>query len=564
MAVDARRRFTFGMASEGTSLVLWYNNRSTLVCSRPLDIIKDKEHLLRVLLSFAFAPDVDMGLDPSVELVEDPGGCIYNIKVNKTQYKTLRVLQDQQADVLLGRGARIFKVKKVDDTEDQIYVLKDFWLKKDQKPEHKIYEDIIQDVRCLYSEQDANTVKQHLVTPVDNTIVTINGVEDDTGTSMMRYRTLEPSEDVQQPICTPSPDETRSSSTYTSSSDIEDDSDAISDIKSDVPDPEKTCHRLHYRVVFKEYATPIDQVKTMGDVFTVLADLIKVLRFLHGSGWVHRDVSTGNVYLYKGRGLLGDFEYAKTTADHSQPEVRIGTIDFMAVEVMKMAFLFQVCECEKCANQRQPHPKPPPTHVDLNTPLNLLHVSTYEEVPFRYNAIHDIESAWWVGLWTLFFRKPKGYSESSEMKRIRHRETTWVFPGTLEYLGRHRYIDNAGMLPESVQPWISNKCSSAVWVFDYVWSLLQEIYLNLEKTFPDGHQRLSEKVRVHQNGHHDAFPGGPEEGIHTPIQDMFLRGKHAYDSDPHKVELVSYGAEDEPADLETRKRKRSDDQAPEE
>ena len=26
---------------------------------------------------------------------------------------------------------------------------------------------------------------------------------------------------------------------------------------------------------------------------------------------MHRDLSVGNLYLYKGRGLIGDFEYAK-------------------------------------------------------------------------------------------------------------------------------------------------------------------------------------------------------------------------------------------------------------
>jgi hypothetical protein len=40
MAVDARRRFTFGITIENTSLALWYTNRSMLVASKPLDIFK--------------------------------------------------------------------------------------------------------------------------------------------------------------------------------------------------------------------------------------------------------------------------------------------------------------------------------------------------------------------------------------------------------------------------------------------------------------------------------------------------------------------------------------------
>jgi len=136
-----------------------------------------------------------------------------------------------------------------------------------------------------------------------------------------------------------------------------------------------------------------------------------------------------------------------------------------------------------------------------------------------------------------------------------------VFSGTLQEFGRRRYIE--GLFLSSVLPWISKKCFDAVSAFDYVRYFLLQIYLNLEKKFPDGHQRLSEKARAHQNGHHDAFPGGPEEDIYTPIHDEFLAGKHIYE--PQKIELVSIDARgDEPADFVSGKRKRtSNDQAAE-
>lgn len=41
------------------------------------------------------------------------------------------------------------------------------------------------------------------------------------------------------------------------------------------------------------------------------------LRQIHEAGWVHRDISPGNLYLYtnpvtgESRGLIGDFEFAK-------------------------------------------------------------------------------------------------------------------------------------------------------------------------------------------------------------------------------------------------------------
>ena len=176
-----------------------------------------------------------MGLDPSVKLMEHAGSSFYHIQVNNALYETLAILEDHRANVLHGPGTRIFKVKKVDNNKDQIYVLKDLWLAMDQKPEHQIYQEITEDIGYLYSKKDADTVKEHLLTPIDSMIVKINGVEDDTGTDiMMQYDTL------------------KSSNKH-----------------------KTTHHRFHYRIVFEEYATPISQVKMMGDVFTVLADLIK-------------------------------------------------------------------------------------------------------------------------------------------------------------------------------------------------------------------------------------------------------------------------------------------------
>lgn len=43
----------------------------------------------------------------------------------------------------------------------------------------------------------------------------------------------------------------------------------------------------------------------------IVLTLILGLVFLHNCGWVHRDLSTGNILVFEGRGILNDLEYAK-------------------------------------------------------------------------------------------------------------------------------------------------------------------------------------------------------------------------------------------------------------
>lgn len=40
---------------------------------------------------------------------------------------------------------------------------------------------------------------------------------------------------------------------------------------------------------------------------------------MHDLGWVHRDISYGNVLIVNGKGKLTDLEYAKEDSDFSGP-----------------------------------------------------------------------------------------------------------------------------------------------------------------------------------------------------------------------------------------------------
>jgi hypothetical protein len=198
-------------------------------------------------------------------------------------------------------------------------------------------------------------------------------------------------------------------------------------------------------------------------------------------------------------------------------------MEFMAAEVVEERFLFHWHPSKK---------------FDLSTSLEEeLKAPMPKLLPFHYNAIHDIESAWWIGLWMLFFHQPKGHSESSEIASQRQCETDRVFSGTFRYdAWKLLYLEQPDQFLDATIEWISEECLVAVEVLEDVRILLLEIFRNLEKTFPDGLSKLSDKAQVYQDGHHVAFPGGPEADIHKPIQDAFLTAKKRYES--RKTELV--------------------------
>ena len=175
--------------------------------------------------------------------------------------------------------------------------------------------------------------------------------------------------------------------------------------------------------------------------------------------------------------------------------------------------------------------------IDLDTPLEKIREEIFAGLPFCYNAIHDIESAWWVGIWMLFFHIPKGHTESSQISSQRQHQIDRVFSGTLVAFDlRLQILEHQGTFVNTVVRWISSEFSPAVRVLDRVRLLLLKIFRIVEETLPDGLGKLSETAQPRRDSHQVAFPGGPEEDIYKPIQDAFLKAKEIYES--RKTEIV--------------------------
>ena len=188
-------------------------------------------------------------------------------------------------------------------------------------------------------------------------------------------------------------------------------------------------------------------------IFQSLLLFVKALRCIHKAGWVHRDLSIGNVYLYKDpvtqekKGIIGDFEYTIEAGTDGQCGVRTvsddfnasinylidgwkGTPCFMAVEVAEQAHLFaQYYRSKRPAGYNQQIGEETSDTVD--TPKGIY-----------YNYIHDLESIWWIAIWALFnFEKKHSRTDKADLLAAYERKTNRDLPFSgFNNLDRFRFL----------------------------------------------------------------------------------------------------------------------------
>ena len=118
----------------------------------------------------------------------------------------------------------------------------------------------------------------------------------------------------------------------------------------------------------------------------LLYKMLPALEITQVVGYVHRDVCAGNILFWNSTGLLSDLELAKKTSDFSTHEART-----VPVEVREQGYLFMEDEDDKGDNNKKDNKD---DKYCGSPPL------------FKFNCLHDLESAWWIALWILFHHVP--------------------------------------------------------------------------------------------------------------------------------------------------------------
>ncbi|KAJ3745103.1 hypothetical protein DFH05DRAFT_1459994 [Lentinula detonsa] len=452
LALDPCRRFTLGFTIEDRWFRLWILNRGTLLRTQAFDFIKDQRSLVTVFLSFAFSSAENMGWDPTITFshLDSHNRRQYNIIANERVYKTVTTLSDYSADNPLGRATRVWKVQ---DAQGKTRVLKDLWLEHDRLEEHKIYENILKDVENSNSatpgdkEKARNAVADRLLTPLDHCRVKVSGIAND-DTNLVILRGYDMNEARTVALLSPSKSNPPKKQSIGFSFSEDQDAEFITHASHDsgLQVPQRVVHnslqetkipndqRYHYRIVFEEYATTIYDERNLANILKAIADVLFALRLIHSAGWVHRDISGGNLYYHKERniGLIGDLEYAKKVEIQSH---RNGTPHFMASEAISNAYLFYPYPITPQQPQAplELYERPDPMDIPLG-------VVTPAPPPFNHNALHDIESVWWVLVYTILFNEdPAGPSQNTSDRQQLMNE---LFDGQLNTTYRLPFLRN--------------------------------------------------------------------------------------------------------------------------
>ena len=316
-------------------------------------------------MAFLFASREELGYDPNVTRLHD-GQYVFRIPGSSQGcpghdqfYRTIKPLSIFWSNNIMGRHCRVWLVDILESSTSVKSkgraVLKDVWLDADAFTERQIQDCLFKDIYDFWTDPmlEKSPIYQRLSYLGPELRALVNGpfesarfrdyflrIEADwlgqaspkrpKDSSRIRFFLLPTPQEVEEFIMqSPAPAASKSTAGfhYPIRSEV------------DVADDPTTQHftpRRHNRAVFKEVCTPVDALATLGEVFDTLEQALtrklpaslmstlprntdnffsSALRLLFSAGWVHRDISAGNIMAEKVgdtlRGKLCDLEYAR-------------------------------------------------------------------------------------------------------------------------------------------------------------------------------------------------------------------------------------------------------------
>ncbi|KAF9555707.1 hypothetical protein CPC08DRAFT_752921 [Agrocybe pediades] len=376
MNEDPRRMFSYRFTIEGYEMSMWYFCRSHSVEAGSLSL-NDPNHLKRlvtILTSFMFATDEEMGYDPTITLHEANGKTQYTYRIPGSPkdrfFRTTGTIDDYRSLNITGRRTRVWLVeerKSANDnaariSPDAAYVLKDVWLDSKAPTEKEIQQSIFANIEeflgCTILPpkkadlaelrvKHAHLLKDEAFKRYFMTIVT-----DYKGRETRLY------------------DKAR---------------------MSVIPGILET----------NELCTEVGKLGTLGEVMDVLEEILIPLQLMHCAGWVHRDISCGNILAYKAddrwQAKLSDLEYAKKFPPQTNDtENKDPKTNALAKKGKGPVELFKEEIYARGAKSRGKN--------SSGGQANTVNDSRKPSYTVVHNPQHDVEYLFWLGLWTATLR----------------------------------------------------------------------------------------------------------------------------------------------------------------
>ncbi|PPQ90042.1 hypothetical protein CVT25_006359 [Psilocybe cyanescens] len=435
---DIRRMFTFGITIESDEVTLWYHSRSHSAASERFSFIQNPKLLIKVLTAFLFATDEELGYDPMVTREKDG---LYTFKIpdpvltdHFQRFRTVETLSEYRSNNITGRMARVYQVTKLDDNGEAIggpLVLKDVWLDNSAKTEREIQNAIFDDIERFWQtptkiEELRQLQEEHkqLVKDKGYRQYFLAIVLDHSGTTTTHYpaaAVIEKGILLELDLKEASPTTgTGVKSTFSGSRSRNENTHPVESRDFTVPVAPRTFGiKKHYRVVFQEVCKTVGTLGTLGEVVNVLHQALTPLQLLLCAGWVHRDISSGNIMAYRSdldniqepwQVKLADLEYAKKFPPPNDYEAsadpKTGTPYFMPLEVMLKRYLNSTDMKEDMQADRQRVSAVQEARAARARATAVSKLGSSRIVV--HNFQHDLESLWWILLWTVTCRIKSG------------------------------------------------------------------------------------------------------------------------------------------------------------
>ncbi|KAJ2987109.1 hypothetical protein NUW54_g9526 [Trametes sanguinea] len=440
--LDCQRKHTYSITIEDNYMSLWYFSRSHSAKSHEFDMLVSVRLrasgcpccCTRAFLSDFFTVE-DLGYDGNIrqnsewdqEAKEDRIRYVY--RLDGRFFKTLECRDEYHDQFIVGRATRVWEVVEVVGFDDiaalsnaQRMILRDVWLEHGSDTEREIQKKIFE--RCDALARDFPSENDARLKDVDDATRTILHQRLKDGSFKQLFLTIEA--DYRGAVSKPRAEG------FKPALHVFDEPGYYlnQEARAQTGVPREYNPKQRNFVVYQEVCLALHELGDLYDVVQALLDALLALQILFLVSWIHRDVSSGNILSFEGRGKLSDLEYAKEfnlSTGWRSADPKTCTPIFMAVEVYSgLNIYIEAPDLVESEDSDQPDDPAPSRRA------------------IRHKFQHDLESIFWVLIWLVFTHIP-GQDRAGKTKALFHSKHPHF------YMIRWHFLIDTGFCAENLE-----------------------------------------------------------------------------------------------------------------